>query len=132
MLDACAKRASDAISADRRVVIVTDAQRSRRSRVAICSKSRKTFRDGNSLVILDLLAASPKRPVPLGGELGRSATPHRHVVERAARERRPRNASDLEATAEPRVISELSRVKLSSPRFETIAKARARREEDYV
>jgi DNA polymerase III delta subunit len=105
--------------ADRRVVVVTDAQTLKAQPRRDLLEVAQNVPDGNSLVILDLLAASSKRPVPLGGELGRSATRIDTSANEAARERFVRETlAELEATAEPRVISELSNseVELSAVR----------------
>lgn len=96
--------------ADRRVVVVTDAQTLKAQPRRDLLDVAQNVPDGNVLVILDLLSATSKRPVPLGGELGRSATRIDTTANEAARERFVRETLDrLEATAEPRVIAELAR-----------------------
>src|SRR5579862_4652662 len=96
--------------ADRRVIVVTDAQTMKAQPRRDLLEVAQNVPDGNVLIILDLLAASSKRPVPLGGELGRSATRIDTSANEAARERFVKETLEaLQATAEPRVIAELSR-----------------------
>lgn len=96
--------------ADRRVVVVTDAQTMKAQPRRDLLEVAQNVPDGNVLVILDLLSASSKRPVPLGGELGRSATRIDTSANEAVRERFVNETlGELQATAEPRVIAELSR-----------------------
>ncbi len=96
--------------ADRRVVLVTDAQ-------ALKAQPRRDLLDvaenvpaGNTLVITDLLSPRSQRPQPLGPQLGRAAL---RIDTTANEETRTRfikeTLEQLGATAEPRVIAELVR-----------------------
>lgn len=96
--------------ADRRVVVVTDAQalkaQPRRDLLAVA----QNVPDGNTLVILDLLSPRAQRPLPLGGQLGRAALRIDTTANEEARGRFIRDVLEkLGATAEPRVIAELAR-----------------------
>lgn len=96
--------------ADRRVVLVTDAQslkaQPRRDLLAIA----EDVPAGNTLVITDLLSPRSQRPQPLGAQLGRAALRIDTTANEEARTRFIRETLDaLGATAEPRVISELAR-----------------------
>jgi DNA polymerase III delta subunit len=95
--------------ADRRVVVVTDAQtlkaQPRRDLWAVA----QDVPDGNTLIILDLLPARSKRPEPYGPMAGRAAT---RIDTSAASDARARFVQEtlerLGATADPRVINELA------------------------
>lgn len=96
--------------ADRRVVVVADAQtlkaQPRRDLWAVA----QAVPDGNTLVILDLLPARSKRPEPFGPMAGRSATRIDTTASPEARARFVRETLErLGATAEPRVVDELAR-----------------------
>lgn len=96
--------------ADRRVVVVSDAQ-------TLKAQARRDLLDiaqnvpaGNTLVIADLLAPRSTRPEALGSLLGRAATridttPNDEIRARFIRE----TLLALRADAEPRVIAELTR-----------------------
>jgi DNA polymerase III delta subunit len=96
--------------ADRRVVVVTDAQtlktQPRRDLWAVA----QDVPDGNTLVILDLLPAKSKRPEPFGPMAGRAAT---RIDTAAGAEARARFVQEtlerLGAKAEPRVTDALAR-----------------------
>lgn len=96
--------------ADRRVVVVNDAQtlkaQPRRDLWAVAQE----VPDGNTLIILDLLSARSKRPEPFGPMAGRGAT---RIDTTAGEEARARFVAEtlerLGARAEPRVVAELSR-----------------------
>ncbi len=96
--------------AERRVVLVTDAQalkaQPRRDLLAVA----EDVPAGNTLVITDLLSPRSQRPQPLGGQLGRAAL---RIDTTANEETRTRFINEtlerLGATAEPRVIAELTR-----------------------
>jgi DNA polymerase III delta subunit len=95
--------------AERRVVVVSDAQtlkaQPRRDLWAVVPD----VPEGNTLIVLDLLAATSKRPEPFGKMAGRSAL---RIDTSAGREERARFVREtLErfgATAEPRVVAELA------------------------
>jgi DNA polymerase III delta subunit len=96
--------------ADRRVVVVTDAQalkaQPRRDLLAVA----EDVPAGNTLIVLDLLSPRSQRPQPLGAQLGRGATRIDTTANEEARTRFIREVLDrLGATAEPRVIAELAR-----------------------
>lgn len=96
--------------AERRVVLVTDAQslkaQPRRDLLAIAEEVPA----GNTLVITDLLSPRSQRPQPLGAQLGRAALRIDTTANEEARTRFIRETLDaLGATAEPRVIAELAR-----------------------
>lgn len=96
--------------ADRRVVLATDAQslkaQPRRDLLAIA----QAVPDGNTLVITDLLSPRSKRPEPLGPQAGRAAL---RIDVTASEDARARFINEtlaaLGATAEPRVVAELTR-----------------------
>ncbi len=96
--------------ADRRVVLVTDAQslkaQPRRDLLAVA----ENVPSGNTLVITDLLSPRSQRPEPLGVQLGRAALRIDTSANEETRTRFIRETLDaLRATAEPRVVSELAR-----------------------
>ena len=96
--------------AERRVVLVTDAQslkaQPRRDLLAIAEEVPA----GNTLVITDLLSPRSQRPQPLGAQLGRAALRIDTTANEEARTRFIGETLDaLGATAEPRVIAELAR-----------------------
>ncbi len=96
--------------ADRRVVLVTDAQalkaQPRRDLLAVA----EDVPSGNTLVITDLVAPRSQRPQPLGAQLGRAALRIDTTANEEARTRFIRETLDaLGATAEPRVMAELAR-----------------------
>ncbi len=107
-------RVSEAVQAmpflaERRVVIVHDAQalkaQPRRDLLAVS----QSVPDGNTLIVCDLLAATSKRPEPLGPQMGRSALRIDTTANEAARERFVRETlARLGVEAEPRVVAELA------------------------
>lgn len=96
--------------ADRRVVLVTDAQglkaQPRRDLWAVA----ESVPDGNTLIITDLLSPRSQRPQPFGALAGRSAL---RIDTSASEDVRARfvneTLAELNASAEPRVIAELAR-----------------------
>jgi DNA polymerase III delta subunit len=96
--------------ADRRVVVVSDAQTLRAEPRRDLLEVMTSVPDGSTLVVLDLLAARSQRPQPLGPQAGRSAL---RIDTTANEEARGRFIDEtleaLGATAEPRVRSELMR-----------------------
>jgi DNA polymerase III delta subunit len=96
--------------ADRRVVVVNDAQtlkaQPRRDLWAVA----QDVPDGNTLIILDLLSAKSKRPEPFGPMAGRSAT---RIDTTAGEDARLRFVTEtlerLGAKADPRVVDQLVR-----------------------
>ena len=96
--------------ADRRVVLVTDAQTLKAQPRRELLEVAQEVPDGNTLIITDLISARSKRPEPLGAQLGRVAL---RIDTAASEEARSRfvheTLAELDASAEPRVIAELSR-----------------------
>lgn len=96
--------------ADRRVVVVTDAQTLRAQPRRDLLEVMEAVPDGNTLVVLDLLSPRSQRPEPLGAKAGRAAL---RIDTSANEETRARYIGDvlaeLHAEAEPRVRSELAR-----------------------
>jgi len=96
--------------ADRRVVVVSDAQTLRAQPRRDLFEVMESVPDGNTLVVLDLLSPRSQRPQPLGAQAGRSAL---RIDTSANEEARARFVDEvltaLGATAEPRVRSELAR-----------------------
>ncbi|MBC5816485.1 MAG: hypothetical protein GIW97_08085 [Candidatus Eremiobacteraeota bacterium] len=95
--------------AERRVVVVTDTQSlkvaARRELWAVA----QSVPDGNTLVLCDLLSPRSQRPEPFGAMAGRTALRIDSTLNEAARTRFVQELlQKLEATAEPRVIAELS------------------------
>jgi DNA polymerase III delta subunit len=110
-----AGRAREAVSAmpflaDRRVVVISDAQTLRAQPRRELFDVMETVPDGNTLIVLDLLSPRSQRPEPLGAQAGRSAL---RIDTTANEEARARYVDDvlgaLGATAEPRVRAELAR-----------------------
>jgi len=105
--------------ADRRVVLVTDAQTLKTQPRRDLLEVMQTVPDGNTLIVVDLLSPRSKRPEPFGALAGRSAL---RVDTTASEEARARfvaeTLAELGASAEPRVIAELGRseVELSAIR----------------
>ena len=96
--------------ADRRVVVVTDAQTLKAQARRDLWDVAQAVPDGNTLVISDLLSPKSQRPQPLGALAGRSATRVDTTANEETRIRYIKELIDgLSATAEPRVISELAR-----------------------
>ncbi len=96
--------------AERRVVLVLDAQslkaQPRRDLLAVA----EDVPAGNTLIITDLLSPRSQRPQPLGTQLGRAALRIDTTVNEETRTRFIRETLErLGATAEPRVIAELTR-----------------------
>lgn len=95
--------------AERRVVVVTDAQtlkaQPRRDLWAVA----ETVPPGNTLILMDLLKPKSQRPQPFGALAGRSAL---RIDTTAGEDARARFITEvlteLGATAEPRVIAQLS------------------------
>jgi DNA polymerase III delta subunit len=96
--------------ADRRVVVVSDAQALRAQPRRDLLEVMGCVPDGNTLIVLDLLSPRSQRPQPLGPQAGRSAL---RIDTTANEETRLRFVDEvldaLGATAEPRVRSELAR-----------------------
>ncbi len=96
--------------ADRRVVVVTDAQTLKAQPRRDLWDVAQMVPDGNTLVISDLLSPKSQRPQPFGALAGRAAT---RIDTTANEETRTRFIKELlgelGVTAEPRVISELAR-----------------------
>ncbi|HTX55763.1 MAG TPA: hypothetical protein VMD47_01540 [Candidatus Acidoferrales bacterium] len=110
-----ATRAREAVSAmpflaERRVVVVTDAQTLRAAARRELFEVMESVPDGNTLVVLDLLSPRSQRPQPLGAQAGRAAL---RIDTTANEETRARYIDELlaqlGASAEPRVRSELAR-----------------------
>lgn len=96
--------------ADRRVVVVTDAQALKAQPRRDLLDVAQNVPDGNTLVILDLLSARSLRPQPLGAQLGRAALRIDTTANEEARTRFVHELLErLGATAEPRAIAELAR-----------------------
>jgi DNA polymerase III delta subunit len=110
-----AARASEAASAmpflaDRRVVVVTDAQNLRAQQRRELLEVMASVPDGNTLIVMDLLSPRSQRPEPLGAQAGRAALRIDTTANEAARARFIDELLEtLGATAEPRVRSELAR-----------------------
>jgi DNA polymerase III delta subunit len=96
--------------ADRRVVVVSDAQTLRAQPRRDLFEVMESVPDGNTLVVLDLLSPRSQRPQPLGAQAGRAAL---RIDTTANEETRARFIDEvlaaLGASAEPRVRSELAR-----------------------
>lgn len=96
--------------ADRRVVVVSDAQTLRAQPRRDLFEVMESVPDGNTLVVLDLLSPRSQRPQPLGAQAGRAAL---RIDTTANEETRARYVDEvlaaLGASAEPRVRSELAR-----------------------
>ncbi len=96
--------------ADRRVVVVSDAQALRAQPRRDLFEVMESVPDGNTLVVLDLLSPRSQRPQPLGAQAGRGAL---RIDTTANEETRARFVDEvltaLGASAEPRVRSELAR-----------------------
>ena len=110
-----AARAREAVSAmpflaDRRVVVVGDAQTLRAQPRRDLFEVMESVPDGNTLVVLDLLSPRSQRPQPLGAQAGRAAL---RIDTTANEETRARYVDEvlaaLGASAVPRVRSELAR-----------------------
>jgi len=95
--------------ADRRVVVVTDAQALKAQPRRDLWDVAQAVPDGNTLIILDLLAPRSQRPQPFGALAGRAAL---RIDTTATPEVRTRFITEtletLGATAEPRVIGVLA------------------------
>jgi DNA polymerase III delta subunit len=105
--------------ADRRVVLVTDAQTLKTQPRRELLEVALGVPDGSTLIIVDLLSPRSKRPEPLGPQVGRAAMRIDTTASEDARARFVNEAlTALGATAEARVIAELSRseVELSAVR----------------
>ncbi|HTU69604.1 MAG TPA: hypothetical protein VMF11_04710 [Candidatus Baltobacteraceae bacterium] len=110
-----AARAREAVSAmpflaDRRVVVVSDAQTLRAQPRRELFEVMESVPDGNTLIVLDLLSPRSQRPEPLGAQAGRAAL---RIDTTANEETRARYIDELlerlGAKAEPRVRNELAR-----------------------
>lgn len=110
-----ASRLREAVSAmpflaDRRVVVVTDAQSLKAQPRRDLLDVAQHVPDGNTLIILDLLAPRSARPQALGALLGRAAMRIDTTANDETRSRYIKELlAELGATAEPRVIAELTR-----------------------
>jgi len=96
--------------ADRRVVLVTDAQTLKAQPRRDLWEVAQSVPDGNTLIITDLLSPRSQRPQPFGALAGRSAL---RIDTSASEDVRARfvneTLAELNATAEPRVVAELAR-----------------------
>ena len=96
--------------ADRRVVVVSDAQALKAQPRRDLWDVAQSVPDGNTLIIVDLLSPKSQRPQPFGALAGRSAT---RIDTTANEETRSRFISEqlerLGVTAEPRAVNELVR-----------------------
>jgi DNA polymerase III delta subunit len=96
--------------AERRVVVVSDAQSLRAQPRRDLLEVMGSVPDGNTLIVMDLLSPRSKRPEPLGPQVGRAAL---RIDTSATEEGRGRFIDEtlerLGATAEPRVRAELMR-----------------------
>jgi DNA polymerase III delta subunit len=96
--------------ADRRVVVITDAQTLKAQQRRDLWDVAQSVPDGSTLVILDLLSPRSQRPQPFGALAGRSAL---RIDTTASEEVRARYVDEilerLGAAAEPRVKGELVR-----------------------
>jgi DNA polymerase III delta subunit len=96
--------------ADRRVVVVSDAQNLRAQPRRDLLEVMGSVPDGNTLVVLDLLSPRSQRPQPLGPQAGRAAL---RIDTTAGEDVRARFVDEtlaaLGVTAEARVRSELAR-----------------------
>ena len=96
--------------ADRRVVVVSDAQALRAQPRRDLLEVMGSVPDGNTLIVLDLLSPRSQRPQPLGPQVGRSALRIDTTASEDVRLRFIDEALEaLGATAEPRVRAELGR-----------------------
>jgi DNA polymerase III delta subunit len=95
--------------ADRRVVIVTDTQALKVAARRELWSVAQNVPEGNTLVLADLLPTRSQRPEPFGAMAGRTALRIDTTVNEAVRARFVQELlGQLDATAEPRVIAELS------------------------
>jgi DNA polymerase III delta subunit len=95
--------------ADRRVVAVSDAQAMRAAMRRELLSVAQNVPDGNTLVLVDLLAPRGKGPEPFGVALGRAALRIDTTADPATRERFiEETLARLGATAQPRAIAALS------------------------
>ncbi len=110
-----AGRAREAVQAmpflaDRRVVVVSDAQTLKAQPRRDLFEVMESVPDGNTLIVMDLLSPRSQRPQPLGAQAGRAAL---RIDTTANEEARGRFVDEvleaLGASAEPRVRSELAR-----------------------
>jgi DNA polymerase III delta subunit len=96
--------------ADRRVVVVTDAQALKAQPRRDLWDVAQAVPDGNTLIIMDLLSPKSQRPQPFGALAGRAAL---RIDTTASEETRTRfimeTLEDLRVIAEPRAINELAR-----------------------
>jgi DNA polymerase III delta subunit len=96
--------------AERRVVLVTDAQTLKTQPRRELLEVALGVPDGSTLIIVDLLSPRSKRPEPLGPQVGRAAMRIDTTASEDARARFVNETlTELGATAEARVIAELSR-----------------------
>jgi len=95
--------------ADRRVVIVTDTQALKVAARRELWSVAQNVPEGNTLVLADLLPTRSQRPEPFGAMAGRTGLRIDTTVNEAVRARFVQELlGQLDATAEPRVIAELS------------------------
>lgn len=96
--------------AERRVVLVADAQTLRADARRALWEVAQAVPDGNVLILLDLLAPRSKRPEPYGPKAGKAAT---RIDVTATEDVRARfiaeTLAELGAKAEPRVVDVLAR-----------------------
>jgi DNA polymerase III delta subunit len=110
-----AGRVSDAVQAmpflaERRVVVVGDAQTMKAAARRTLLDVMQQVPEGNTLIVLDLVGPRSQRPEPLGAAVGRAAL---RVDTTAGEDVRARFVEEtlerLGATAEPRAVDELAR-----------------------
>jgi DNA polymerase III delta subunit len=96
--------------ADRRVVVVSEAQTLRADPRRTLATVMHDVPDGNTLVVTDLLSPRSAKPQSLGSLAGRSALRIDTTADEAARARFVTDTLErLNAKAEPRVVSEIVR-----------------------
>lgn len=96
--------------ADRRVVVVSDAQALRAAVREQVWDVAQSVPDGNTLVLIDLLPTRSQRPTPFGTLAGRAALRIDTTAGEETRERFVRETLErFGSKAEPRVIDELAR-----------------------
>jgi DNA polymerase III delta subunit len=96
--------------ADRRVVVVTDAQSLKAQPRRDLLAAAQNVPDGNTLLIVDLVSPRSQRPEPLGALAGRAAMRVDTTANEAVRERFVMETLErLGAKAEPRAIDHLAR-----------------------
>lgn len=96
--------------ADRRVVVVTDTQTMRAQPRRDVWELAQSVPEGNTLILLDLLAPRAKTPQPFGALAGRTALRIDTTADEATRARFvDETLARLKVKADPRVVDELAR-----------------------